>query len=384
MPKRFHLGKPELASALEELEVRASRPREVQRLTAVRMAMSGEFTLAQIAAASGRSRSAVGEWMRVAREQGLAALLGLHQGRGRESALPPKALKELRKGLARGRWARRRDIQAWLEQRHGVVMGTGGVGYHVGKRGGVRRVPRRTHHRKRHAESEEFKRTLARRLLARRLPKECPVRVWFIDEHRYGLIAHQRRHWGLRRCRTHAAYRTRYEWGYLATALEAGGAGRAVQMFFDGISQEVTAAFYAEVRASEPAAHHVFIADQAGFHLPPGHALLPPGITVLPLPPYSPELNPVEHVGSLLRTATANRVFATLAEQEAAIEREMRPLWTDPARVHALIGDNAVHTQVNASSKNKASGFQLDLVLFQQQDGAHHYHSPAAGVAGAH
>ena len=383
MPKRFHLRKPELTPVLEELEHSARQPREVQRLTAVRMAMSGEFTLAQIAAACGRSRSAVGEWMRVAREQGLPALLGRHQGRGRESALPPKALKELRKGLARGRWARRRDIQAWLEQRHGVVMGTGGVGYHVGKCGGVRRVPRRTHHRRRHAESEAFKRTLARQLLALRLPKEQPVRVWFIDEHRYGLIAHQRRHWGLRRCRTHASYRTRYQWGYLATALEAGGAGRAVQVFFDGISQEVTAAFYAEVRASEPEAHHVIIADRAGLirpagltlraacgslsrsarlHLPPGHELLPAGVSVVPLPPYSPELNPVEHVGSLLRTATANRVFATLAQQEAAIEQEMRPLWTDPVRVHALIGDNAVHTQVNAFFKNKTSGFLLDLV----------------------
>ena len=362
MPKRFHLRKPELTPVLEELEHSARQPREVQRLTAVRMAMSGEFTLAQIAAACGRSRSAVGEWMRVAREQGLPALLGRHQGRGRESALPPKALKELRKGLARGRWARRRDIQAWLEQRHGVVMGTGGVGYHVGKRGGVRRVPRRTHHRRRHAESEAFKRTLARQLLALRLPKEQPVRVWFIDEHRYGLIAHQRRHWGLRRCRTHASYRTRYEWGYLATALEAGGAGRAVQVFFDGVSQEVTAAFYAEVRAREPEAHHVIIADRAGFHLPPGHELLPAGVSVVPLPPYSPELNPVEHVGSLLRTATANRVFATLAQQEAAIEQEMRPLWTDPVRVHALIGDNAVHTQVNAFFKRKTSCFQLDLV----------------------
>ena len=49
-------------------------------------------------------------------------------------------------------------------------------------------MPRRTHHRKKHAESEEFKRTLARRLLSLKLPKETPVRVWFIDEHHYGII----------------------------------------------------------------------------------------------------------------------------------------------------------------------------------------------------
>lgn len=84
---------------------------------------------------------------------------------------------------------------------------------------------------------------------------------------------------------------------------------------------------------------------------------------MVPLPPYRLELNPVEHVASLLRTATANRVFAMLAEQEATIARETRPLWTDPARVHALIGDNSVRTQVNAFFKNITSGFQLELVL---------------------
>ncbi|GDX11067.1 hypothetical protein LBMAG57_28390 [Verrucomicrobiota bacterium] len=72
-------------------------------------------------------------------------------------------------------------------------------------------MPRRTHRLKRHAEADRFKRTLARQLWALHAHGERPVRVWFMDEHRYGLIAHQRRHWGLRRCRTHAPYRTRYE-----------------------------------------------------------------------------------------------------------------------------------------------------------------------------
>ena len=79
-------------------------------------------------------------------------------------------------------------------------------------------------------------------------------------------------------------------------------------------------------------------------------------------PAYSPELNPAEHVGSMLKMATSNRVFETLPETEAAIAQEMRPLWNTPARVHSLIGDNAVHSQTNASAKKQTSGFQLELV----------------------
>jgi len=42
---------------------------------------------------------------------------------------------------------------------------------------------------------------------------------------------------------------------------------------------------------------------------------------------------------------------------EAAIAQEMRPPWNTPARVHSLIGDNAVHSQTNASSKKQTSCF---------------------------
>jgi hypothetical protein len=45
MAKRFRLGKPELAGELEKLSRQAKLPGEVERLRAVRMAMSGDFTL---------------------------------------------------------------------------------------------------------------------------------------------------------------------------------------------------------------------------------------------------------------------------------------------------------------------------------------------------
>jgi hypothetical protein len=43
------LGKPELAGELEKLSRQAKPPREVEWLSAVSIAMSGDFTLGQIA-----------------------------------------------------------------------------------------------------------------------------------------------------------------------------------------------------------------------------------------------------------------------------------------------------------------------------------------------
>jgi hypothetical protein len=47
----------------------------------------------------------------------------------------------------------------------------------------------------------------------------------------------------------------------------------------------------------KPAAMPVVIADQAGFHLPSDDLRLPANFRLPPLPPYSPELNPVERFG---------------------------------------------------------------------------------------
>jgi transposase len=116
------------------------------------------------------------------------------------------------------------------------------------------------------------------------------------------------------------------------------------------VSQEQGAVYLEQLTQSDPHATHIVLQDQAGFHLREGDERLPANVRLLPLPPYSPELNPVEHVGDLLKDATANRVFATLAAQEAAIEKELRPLWEDPARVRAMVGHGWLRTHVNVIS----------------------------------
>ncbi len=63
--------------------------------------------------------------------------------------------------------------------------------------------------------------------------------------------------------------------------------------------------------AVDPGCHAVLMLDQAGWH---GSAKLPvpANITLLPLPPRSPELNPVENVWQFLRDNwISNRVFVS-------------------------------------------------------------------------
>ncbi len=71
-------------------------------------------------------------------------------------------------------------------------------------------------------------------------------------------------------------------------------------------------AHLAEISATvEPGAHAVLILDQAGWHM--SKALVVPGnITLMPLPPRSPELNPVENIWQYIRENwLSNRVFTS-------------------------------------------------------------------------
>jgi transposase-like protein len=135
MRKPIQLERPDLAAEVVRLGRENLRPREAERLGAVRLAMTGKHTLAAIATQVGRARSTVAEWIRLVREKGLDALLGCHQGRGRAPRVQGKAWRELRKGLARGRWRRAVETQTWLAQRHQIHLTLAGTRYWLKKAG---------------------------------------------------------------------------------------------------------------------------------------------------------------------------------------------------------------------------------------------------------
>ncbi len=61
--------------------------------------------------------------------------------------------------------------------------------------------------------------------------------------------------------------------------------------------------------AVAPGAHAVLLVDQAGWHLSP-KLVIPPNITLVPLPPKCPELNPTENIWQFMRDNwLSNRIF---------------------------------------------------------------------------
>ncbi len=91
----------------------------------------------------------------------------------------------------------------------------------------------------------------------------------------------------------------------------ARGVGAALVLPF--VNTEAMNLHLAEISTQvTPGAHAVLTLDGAGWHQTGGKLKLPNNISLLPLPPYSPELNPVENIWQFLRqNYLANRVFDT-------------------------------------------------------------------------
>lgn len=166
----------------------------------------------------------------------------------------------------------------------------------LGEAGGVLKVPRKTHAKKDAAKTEEFRQELPTKLAAATAEAAGrPVRLWVLDEHRYGLLTVIRRYCSLRGVRVHVPYATRYQWGYLHEAMEVDGEHRMELLFTPAIDLDVHALFLAQLGQSDPAALHVVIQDQAGYHLQPGDTWM---LVVLPhlifLPVASAKILPRE------------------------------------------------------------------------------------------
>ncbi|MCA3220093.1 MAG: transposase, partial [Burkholderiales bacterium] len=77
--------------------------------------------------------------------------------------------------------------------------------------------------------------------------------------------------------------------------------------------------------------------DGAGWHRGQG-LKLPANLRLLSLPPYAPELNPVEHVWDELREKFFHKlVFDSLEALENQLECELRDLESDLPRVRSIV-----------------------------------------------
>lgn len=182
--------------------------------------------------------------------------------------------------------------------------------------------------------------------LLKKLPEEvatvqqanppASVELWAMDEHRIGLKPILRRVWAEKGATVTASVAPRYQWMYVYAFVHP-QSGRTTWLLLPSVNVEIfsraLAAFAEEVGAGSEK-QIVLALDGAGWHKSV-QLTLPPGLHLVFLPPYSPEVQPSERLWPLSNEPLANRVFTSLDELEEVQAERCRWLQDHPELVRA-------------------------------------------------
>jgi transposase len=342
---------PAAREELERVYGESACAKDRQKAQVLLLATEGVYSYQRLGEIVMRSRATIINWFKAYFSGGLDALLGDGARSGRPSEMrSAQVARGLAKGLEEGAWVTSGQAREWLRDEYGIERSGSTVRYWLGKLGGAHKVPRPVHAKKDEAQAEDFKAHLYERLSALGVPRGARVRVWAADEARYGLHDRLRRCWSLRGRRTVKRMQMDYEWGYAFGAVDV-ISGESEFLLLPSVNLGLSLMFLRQIAEREPDAIHVVIWDNAGFHQRPGDGALPANMRLLPLPAYSPELNPVERLWELVRDRVANRVHGTIAAMDDVVAQVLKDLYHAPDTIRSLVGTGWMHLQANASFK---------------------------------
>jgi len=324
-----------------------------ERLQAIRLLLETEKSYAEVASIVGRAPSSVKGWAKLFREGGLSKLLIRGNGGGRKPLMSAHIQEELVEKLRAGTFRTAGQILHWLKEEHQLEYGKDSIYYVLGKLGGRLKVPRPSHEKKDPEREEAFRRNLAEELKALNLPKDKEMSLWVYDEMRYGLHPLLRKMWSLVGTRVVAPVNRRFKWGYLFGALEIGGKGSEF-LYTDGLCKDFDAAFIEQIASSAPEKVHVIIGDGAGFHHKQdqdNEALISSNVRIITLPPYSPELNPIEKLWDVVKDTICTINWESLDQLEEKMTTTLKTLWERAEGFGSLFANSYLRSELNATNK---------------------------------
>jgi hypothetical protein len=151
--------------------------------------------------------------------------------------------------------------------------------------------------------------------------------VFFFDEGRFGLKPVTGRYWTHKGVRPVATMRHGYENFYVYSAV-CPGTGEDVSLFLPWVNTSMMNIFLEHLQTALAGRFCFLVLDQAGWHKAKG-LRIPPNIELVFLPPYSPELNPVERLWQWLkRHSLRNRFHKDLESVTKTVQVYMQQTTT--------------------------------------------------------
>lgn len=156
------------------------------------------------------------------------------------------------------------------------------------------------------------------------------LRVFFQDEARFGQQGSLTRVWAPTGSRPRKVRQTQYDYVWVIGAVCA-ETGQAEGLLSPRLNTDVINIFLHQFSQTLPEDEHaVMVWDGAGFHRAK-HLQVPANVTLVELPPYSPELNPIENLWHYLKSHYwSNRAYDDFEHLIQAAEVTWKTACLDP------------------------------------------------------
>ncbi len=164
-----------------------------------------------------------------------------------------------------------------------------------------------------------------------------PMRLMFQDEARFGRISDTRYCWARRPKRAMVKAMLTYQYTYAYGAVSPLD-GKFDSLVLPLVNTECMQLFITEIGKRYPEENIVMVVDGAGWHKSKAFAL-PENLRLHFLPPYSPELNPQEHIWDELREKYFhNQAFDSMDALEEQLLKGLSQLEQSPQAVKSIAG----------------------------------------------
>lgn len=155
------------------------------------------------------------------------------------------------------------------------------------------------------------------------------------DEGRFGRISDNRYCWAPKGMRPKAPRQIVRKFLYVYAAV-CMALGRMTSLILPYANTDMMSLFLQEVSEDFKDFFVIMLIDRAGWHMSK-KLKIPENIRLIPQPPYSPELNPIEHLWDYLREkATPNKAFKSLDQLQDALCHHLKALGDAPEKLRSM------------------------------------------------
>lgn len=171
-----------------------------------------------------------------------------------------------------------------------------------------------------------------------------PIKVFFEDEARFGRIDNPSRCWSPKNIRARVGSQIVREYLH-AFACVCPQTGETNSLILNDCDTEMMNLFLEDTSLTFPDNRNIMIVDGAGWHRSKD-LIIPENIVLWSLPPYSPELNPVEHIWDYIREQKGfkNKTFVNLEEVENKLCIALNEVYQEKEIISKMTNFSWIHS----------------------------------------